>query len=825
LVVKANLKRAAPKMTLEAKNEHDGKEPGDREIDGSAASLPARFADGLPSTLHILVSPMGPVFPGMMSPIPLLDARMEKTVEESNPFVGVLATRANVEISDSPVEPRSLYEVGCAGRLLDRMRFPDGKPGVVVMCVKRMRVVRFIKSDTVLLAQVEYPEDVVRDQKEEAALFWRLRQSFKELIELSPDIPKEVGGMVDEVDEPGKLADFVAANLGKDTEVKQGILSSCEVDGRLRSALLLVEKDLDLARLGAKLQEEIRSKIESRQKEHFLREQIKAIRKELGEEVDQRELDRQTYLQKIEDARMPEEAEKRARQEQERMSLLPTEASEYHVIRNYLEWLVELPWSKMSSEEMDIGKAARILDGDHHGLKEVKERIVEFLAVRKLRPDQRGAILCLVGPPGVGKTSLGRSVALATGREFHRISLGGMRDEAEIKGHRRTYVGAMPGKIIQGMRRVGTRNPVFMLDELDKLSSDWRGDPSSAMLEVLDPDQNNAFEDLYIDLPFDLSQVMFIATANVSAHIPAPLLDRTEIIELSGYIPQEKLAIGRKFLLPRQLEAHGLTSKHLKIGARAMAAIVNQYTREAGVRGLERTIGRVCRKVAARVAALVDLKKAEQVTLTTGKLTEYLGPRRYFSELVERVKRPGVVVGLAWTRFGGEILFIEATAMPGRGLLQLTGKLGDVMSESARIAHSLIRSRADRYEIPEELLSGRDLHLHVPAGAVPKDGPSAGVAMVCSLLSLLWRGKGKAARARVAMTGEITLRGAVLPVGGIKEKIIGAKRAGIKTVVLPRQNEPDVLEIPAEVLRGLRFVYASRIDEVVEAVLGPIPRA
>jgi ATP-dependent Lon protease len=798
----------------------DQEEPGPGE---TSEILPARLVDGLPTTLHILVSPVGPVFPGMVSPIPLLDARMEKAVEESPPFVGVLATRAGVEVTDVPVEPRALYEVGCVARSVQRMRFPDGRPGVAVMCVRRMRVLRFVKTDAVLLAQVEYPEDVVQDPLEQEALFRRLRLSFKELIALSPDIPDEVERMVEEVDEPGRLVDFIAANLGKDPEVKQGILSSFELEGRLRTALLLVEKELDLARLGAKLQEEIRSKIESRQREHFLREQIKAIRRELGEEVDQHELDRQSFLEKIEAAGMPGEAEKRARRELDRMGLLPTEAAEYHVIRNYLDWLVELPWSRLSTGEVDVGRAARVLDEDHHGLREVKERIVEFLAVRKLKPDQQGAILCLVGPPGVGKTSLGRSVARATGREFHRVSLGGMRDEAEIKGHRRTYVGAMPGKIIQGLRRVGTRNPVFMLDELDKLSSDWRGDPSSALLEVLDPAQNSAFEDLYIDLPFDLSQVMFIATANVSAQIPAPLRDRTEMIELSGYIPQEKVAIGRRYLLPRQLEAHGLTTRQLRIESSAMTAMVDRYTREAGVRELERTIGKVCRKVAARVAAEADPGRAGQVTVTSENLTDYLGPRRYFAELVERVRTPGVVVGLAWTPYGGEILFIEATAMPGKGSLQLTGKLGDVMSESVRIAHSLIRSRADRFRIPEKLFRERDLHLHVPSGAVPKDGPSAGVAMVCALLSLLWRGKGKAARARVAMTGEITLRGAVLPVGGIKEKVIGAKRAGVKTVVLPRQNEPDVQEIPAEVLRGLRFVYAAEIEEAVEAVIGPIP--
>ena len=786
-------------------------------------NLPARLVDGLPPTLPILLAAGGPVFPGTMAPVGLADERTRETLKQaSTPLVGLVAVRPEAEGKEQPLDPRYLYQVGCVGRVLQGMKMPDGEPGVVVMVTRRMRITGFIHTDEVLTAEVEYPEDVVRDTMELEALFRRLRHSFSELVELSPDIPAEVKELIKSVEEPGQLADFIAANLGPDVPTKQGMLAAFELEGRLRSALAMVEKDLELARLGAKIQNEIRSNMEKRQKEHYLREQMKAIRRELGEEVDQREMDRESYQAKIDEAGMPEDAEKRARHELERLSMLPTEASEYHVIRNYLEWLVELPWSKKSEQELDIGRAVRVLDEDHHGLREVKDRIVEFLAVRKLKPDQRGAILCLVGPPGVGKTSLGKSVARATGREFYRISLGGMRDEAEIKGHRRTYVGAMPGKIIQGLRRAGTRNPVFMLDELDKLSSDWRGDPAAALLEVLDPAQNDTFEDLYLDLPFDLSDVMFIATANVAGNIPGPLLDRTELIRLPGYVPTEKRAIGQQYLLPRQLDYHGLDGSHLKVYARAMDAMVDQYTREAGVRQLERTIGRVCRKVAARVAALEEGIKPGLVKLTPDNLAEYLGPRRNFHELASWTRRPGVVIGMAYTPVGGEILFIEATAMPGRGNVQVTGKLGSVMNESARIAHSLVRTRAAQYGIADEVFRKTDLHIHVPAGAVPKDGPSAGVAMVCVLLSLLWKGKGKAARARVAMTGEITLRGTVMPIGGLREKVIGAKRAGIKTIVVPGRNRPDVEEIQPEVKRGLKFVFVDEIEEAVEAVIGKV---
>ena len=794
----------------------------DPQTEQSNPLLPARLTDGLPPTIPILISPVGPVFPGMMTPVAISDPRAEATAEQATGFVGVVAARSQAEGEELPLDPRYLYEVGSVGRVLQKAALPEGIPGVLVMATRRMRIIRFLRHDTALLAEVEYPDDVVRDQREVDALFRQLQQRFLELIRISPEIPDEVEKLVQQVDDPGRLGDFVAANLGQDVSTKQAILASFEVDSRLRAALLLVEKDLDLAKLGEKLRDEIRETIEERQKEHYLREQMRAIRRELGEEVDQRDMDRQGYEEKIKAAAMPEVAEERALSELARLTMLSPEASEYHVIRNYLDWLVELPWSRRSPEFIDVAEAARILDEDHYGLREVKDRIVEFLAVRKLAPEQKGAILCLVGPPGVGKTSLGQSVARAMGRKFYRVSLGGMRDEAEIKGHRRTYVGAMPGKLIQGMHRAGVRNPVFMLDEIDKLGSSWRGDPSSAMLEVLDPTQNHSFEDLYIDLPFDLTDVMFIATANVASNIPPPLRDRMEMIRLSGYIPEEKQAIARRYLLPRQMTTHGLTGAHLQIYNKALGIMVDGYTREAGVRQLEQVIGRVCRKVAARVAAVPEGEQAGKAVITPKNLVEYLGPRKVFRELAQRTRQPGVVVGLAYTPVGGEILFIEATSMPGNGRLILTGKIGDVMSESVRIAHSLIRSRAEQWHVPRELLSKQDLHLHVPAGAVPKDGPSAGVAMVCALLSLLWRGKGKAARARVAMTGEITLRGTVLPVGGIKEKVVGAKRAGIKTLVLPARNEVDVSEIPEEVLRGLKFIYVERVEQAVEAVIGPL---
>ena len=791
-------------------------------LEGDDTGIPARMTDTLPSVLPVLVSGEGPIFPGMMSPIPLADDRARHSYKAAGSHVGVIAARPHGYRPGEATEVDRLFHVGCVAQVVKPVQMDEDTGGVLVAGVKRMQVRRYIRTDTALLAELEYPDERVHDGRELAALFQRLREGLKELATTSPDLPEAVGDIVDKIAQPGALADFVAANLESDPVGRQDILADLELCSRLRRALTVVEQRLDIARLGAKIQGEIRSKIETHQRQHYLREQMTAIRRELGEEVDQHESDRDQYLTKIAEAAMPQEAEERARKELDRLLMLSAEASEYHVIRNYLDWLVELPWSKASEEKIDVKRARKILDEDHHGLDEVKARILEFLAVRKLRADAQGAILCLVGPPGVGKTSLGQSIARATGREYVRVALGGMRDEAEIKGHRRTYVGAMPGKLIQSLKRAGTRNPVFVLDELDKLGADWRGDPSSALLEVLDPAQNNAFSDHYIDLPFDLSQVMFIATANMESQIPGPLRDRMEVIHISGYIPAEKKQIGRKYLLPRQIEAHGLASRHLKVPARAMTAIIDGYTREAGVRELERMLGRACRKVAAEVATLDDPAEAGTVTLDPDNLREFLGPKRYIHDVIERSRRPGVVTGLAWTPFGGEVLFIEATIMPGNGRLQLTGKLGDVMNESARIAWTLIKAHAEEFGIPRKLLTGSDVHLHVPAGAVSKDGPSAGVAMVSALLSLLWKGKGKAPRARVAMTGEITLRGRILPVGGIRDKVIGAKRAGIKTVVLPGDNRPDVEEIPPHVVRGLKFVFVDEIEEAVEVVLGKL---
>ena len=793
--------------------------------DDPASSMIARMTDTLPAMMPVLVSGEGPIFPGMASPIPLADPRAVSTSELAQPHVGIIASRPNAFEAGKPTATDRLYHVGVVARVLKPIELPDKTQGVLVAGVRRMQVRRYIQEDSILMAELAHPQERTDDHQELAALYQRLRAGLKELAEISPDIPEPVADLVDQIPLPGPLADFVAANLEADPDGRQQMLADFELCSRLRRALTVVEHRLEIARLGAKIQDEIRSRIEGHQKEHYLREQMAAIRKELGEEVDQREADRELYLSRIADAAMPDEAEERALKELDRLVMLSPEASEYHVIRNYLDWLVDLPWSKLSDERIDVKRARKILDEDHYGLDEVKARIIEFLAVRKLRSDAQGAILCLVGPPGVGKTSLGRSVARATGREYVRVSLGGMRDEAEIKGHRRTYVGAMPGKLMQSLKRAGTRNPVFVLDELDKLSSDWRGDPSSAMLEVLDPAQNDSFEDLYIDLPFDLSQVMFIATANVESQIPGPLRDRMETIHIPGYIPSEKKEIGKRYLLPRQIEAHGLSRKHLKVPAKAMTAIIDGYTREAGVRELERMLGRACRKVAAEVAALDDPGDAATVTLTPDILREFLGPRRFSHDVIDKTRRPGVINGLAWTPFGGEVLFIEATTMPGRGQLQLTGKLGEVMNESARIAWTLIKSRAETFGIPRKLLQSTDIHLHVPAGAVPKDGPSAGVAMTVALLSLLWRGKGRAPRARVAVTGEITLRGAVLPVGGIRDKVIGAKRAGIKKVVLPERNRPDVEEIPAHVVRGIDFVFVEELEEAVEAVIGPLPGA
>jgi len=782
----------------------------------------ARLGDQLPKVLFVLPVTDQVLYPQMILPLGVQGKRELATLEQlrgKGEFVGIVtrrpgkSTAAGVE-EVQPDGPEALYNVGCVSQVMQQTQLPDGNQGVIVAGIARMRISRFIKTDPVFIVEPEYPDEVVHDQRTAQGLIPHLRQSFAQLADLRPDIPDEMAAMTARLDDPARLTDFIATNIDLPVAERQSLLATFDVDSRIEQTFALLDRQIDLARLGEQSRSELREKMEQHQREYYLREQLKTIKRELGEEQDEKSLEAEDYDRRIAKAQMPSEAEKRARYELKRLSVLSQEAAEYHVIRTYLDWLTDLPWSKRSPDNEDVARAAAILDDDHYGLEEVKERIVEFLAVRKLKPDRSGAILCLVGPPGVGKTSLGQSIARAMGREFYRISLGGMKDEAEIKGHRRTYVGAMPGRILQGLRRVATRNPVFMLDEIDKLGSDWRGDPSSAMLEVLDPAQNSTFEDHYLDTPFDLSDVMFVATANFAGQIPGPLMDRMETIELPGYIPDEKQKIAARFLVGRQREAHGLTVKQLRINARALTALIRGWTREAGVRELERRIGQVCRKVAAGVA-MGKIAADARVTVNPEDLAGYLGTPRFGTKPEARVTRPGIAIGLAWTPVGGEVLFIEVIDMPGNGRLKLTGKLGDVMSESAQIAISVVRANGANLGVADDYFKTRDLHIHVPEGAVPKDGPSAGITLATAVLSAATnQGRGQKVKAHVGMTGELTLRGAVLPVGGIREKVVAAKAAGLRTLIMSRQNEPDTRELPERVRKGLTFHFVDCFDEV-----------
>jgi ATP-dependent Lon protease len=789
---------------------------------------------GPPSTVLALALDRLVLFPGAMLPIALASgtpgqATLEQAEAQGQGLVAVLTRRprgepTEIEAPDRPVlDPKELFDIGCLGRIARSARLPDGSVGALLLGLKRLRVRKLRRLEPVMIAEVEYPDEVMRDVRQVEALNQGARRAFDELVPLHPAIPEETRAVAAQIEGAGRFADFCAALLPMDLERRLGFLSMFEIDGRLRSLLELLEREIDLAKLSAQTRDEIRKRVERTQRETYLREQLRAIRRELGEETDARTQEVARFEKLIGERQLPEEAAARAREELGRLSMLPQEAAEYHVIRTYLDWIVSLPWAKRESETLDLAQARKILEADHYGLEEVKARFLEFLAVRKLRAGQeQGVLLCLAGPPGVGKTSLGQSIARAMGRSFHRVSLGGMRDEAEIKGHRRTYVGAMPGKILQGLRRVGSRNPVFMLDEIDKLGSDWRGDPSSALLEVLDPAQNHAFVDHYLDLPFDLSEVMFIATANAIENIPGPLRDRLEILEIPGYVPDEKREIARRYLLPRQLATNGITASALRIDEDAIDEIIARYTREAGVRELERQLGRIARKVAARIAE-EPAGTPQPVEVVPSMLPELLGPPRYRSEMDAFIDRPGISVGLAWTPTGGDVLLIEAAMMRGRGELKLTGRLGEVMAESAHIARSVVRARGPALGVKDKVFSENDLHLHVPAGAVPKDGPSAGITLAVALASLL---TGRAIAPRLALTGELTLRGAVLPIGGLRNKLVAAKRAGVKTVVLPAGNRPDLGDVPERVREGLTLVFVEEFDEVLRAagILGVRPR-
>jgi ATP-dependent Lon protease len=769
----------------------------------------------VPDALPVLPLKNTVIFPHLLAPLLVNTERSKKLIE------AVMTGRDRLMLSvavKGPVEgsPRQedLHRVGTVLRVAKMLRFPDSSYRLLVQGVARARIVAFEPEEEYFRGRIEVLSDAGEaDSVEATALARDVRDQFVALVSESPRLSDELQVLAMNVEEPSRLADLVASNLELDLAGKQAFLEELDVVARLRRARDELRRASEAVKIESEIREKVQSEMGRTQRDYMLRQQLEHIRRELGETEDE-ETEVQQLRSRIEAAGLPEDARAQAERELERLEQTPTAAAEHGVIRNYLEWVADLPWSRASEDVLSVEQARRVLDEDHWGLEKVKERIVEYIAVLSLKKDLRGPILCFVGPPGTGKTSLGRSIARALGRRFERISLGGVRDEAEIRGHRRTYVGALPGRVIQSLRRAGTRNPVFMLDEIDKVGADWRGDPSSALLEVLDPEQNNSFSDHYLEVPFDLSQVLFIATANLLDPIPAPLRDRMEVIELPGYTEEDKLEIARRFLLPRQRKANGLENVAMELPDETLLGVIRSYTREAGVRNLEREIGAVCRKLALRVAS----GQAGPFRVGPADLADALGPVRFEPELAERAGQPGVAVGLAYTPAGGDILFVESSRMPGQGELRLTGSLGDVMRESAEAARSWIQSHADELGLDREQFGKTDLHVHVPQGAVPKDGPSAGVAMVTSLASLL---TGRSAAPDVAMTGEITLRGKVLPVGGIKEKVLAAKRAGIARVVLPDRNRRDVEEIPAHLVKGLEFQYVARIDEALSHILAP----
>jgi ATP-dependent Lon protease len=776
-------------------------------------------SDERPGNLIVIPLDEHVLFPGMTLPIVLEQAKARKALEfatSHGPFIALVPRKTPLQDEDiAPLAQEDLLDTGILARVLKVLNLPDGNRSAVVECITRCRLQRVLRKDPFLIAKVDYPPDTYEDTLENKALWRASRMSLQDLFKEIPGLPEGFNIAAANLDGPAQLTDFVAAHIDLPRKSRLDLLSETKVEKRLRAVAEALTGELELARLAGKIRAEIREKVEKTQREYYLREQLKAIRRELGEEVDQRDLLSDELKKKVEEKELPEEAARRARKELSRLDVLSPESPEYNIINTYLDWIISLPWSNETKDSKDLVRARQILDEDHYGLDEVKDRIIEFLAVRKLKADQKGAILCFAGPPGVGKTSLGQSIARTLDRKFFRFSLGGMRDEAEIKGHRRTYIGAMPGKILQGLKQVGVCNPVFMLDEIDKLGSDWRGDPSSAMLEVLDPAQNHAFLDHYLDIPFDLSRVMFICTANVKANIPKPLLDRMEVIDLPGYILNEKVAIAEHFLISRQLDAHGLKPSQLRFSGGVLPKIVTGWTAEAGVRNLERAIGRICRKVAAKVASGIAVSEK----ITSVKLIDYLGKRTVYKESLSKIPRIGTATGLAWTPVGGDILRIETTRMPGKGQFHVTGQLGEVMKESVEIAVSYIRHNHEYFDVDPAVFQNENLHVHFPAGAVPKDGPSAGVTITTALISLLSGKHGIRPHTRMAMTGEMTLSGEVLPVGGIREKVLAAHHAGVKTVIMPSRNKRDVEEIPPHVIEGIKFVYADKYLDVYETAL------
>jgi ATP-dependent Lon protease len=747
------------------------------------------------------------VFPHQVVPLAVgreKSLKLLKFIDEENKIIGLVSQKdGNIE---EPSE-KDLYRWGTAAMILKKFRMPDGSEQLIVQGMYRIKIIQYTQTEPHFEATVLPAQEIVSDSVEIDALINNLKMLFQSIVDLSPYLAGEHRVMVLNTEDPAKLTDIIASQVNFSVNEKQDILEIVDIKKRLERVHYLLNKEMQVLELGSKIQNEVQGELNKTQRQYYLREQLKAIKKELGEyEDDSTEIEE--LREKLKNAKMPPEVNKVAEKELNRLSRMSPMASEYTVTRTYIDWLLEMPWSKQTKDRLNIKDAEEILETDHYGLEKVKKRILEYLAVRQLKSDMKGPILCFVGPPGVGKTSLGRSIARALGRKFSRMSLGGVRDEAEIRGHRRTYVGALPGRIIQEIKKLKSNNPLIMLDEIDKLGMDFRGDPSSALLEVLDPEQNFSFTDHYLEVPFDLSKVMFIATANMHDPIPPALRDRMETIEINGYTEEEKLEIAERYLIPKQKEAHGLHKQQITFSSKAVSFIINRYTREAGVRNLEREIASVVRAVAKEIVE-GNTKPKNVIPLT---IIKYLGPERFFSDVAERTARPGVATVLAWTPVGGDILFIEASKMKGKGNLNLTGKLGEVMKESASAALSYLRSNSDEYKIESNFYEKYDTHIHVPAGAIPKDGPSAGITMFSALYSLY---TGRCIKDNVAMTGEITLRGMVLPVGGIKEKVLAAKRAGIKTVILPEKNKKDLTEIPKKNIANLTFHFVNDIDQVI----------
>jgi ATP-dependent Lon protease len=765
----------------------------------------------LPQVIGILPIRNAVAYPGTITPLAIGRKRSKALLADTEPnesIIGLL-TQRNPDIDRPDFE--NLYSIGTAASVLKVTKLPQGSVHIVVHGIVRFKVLEKVAVKPYLKARIQPLSTIVKMTKKLKALIVSVRQAANRVIALSPNVPEEASVLLENIENPSALADFLAANLSLDIEKKQQLLEELDAAKRLEQISVVLAQQLEVLELSHKIQGRVRESIDKNQREYFLQEQLKAIQTELGQK-DLRTDELKQVGQNIAKARMPKKVEQEALRELDRLSKIPPASPEYSVLRTYLDWVCELPWSVQTKDQLDINKAQRILNADHYDLTKVKKRILEFLAVRKLNPKGKSPILCFVGPPGVGKTSLGRSIARSMGREFVRISLGGIRDEADIRGHRRTYIGALPGRILQELRKCGSKNPVFMLDELDKIGSDFRGDPASALLEVLDPEQNFDFTDHYLDQPFNLSTVMFIGTANYTEPVPPALRDRMEVIELPGYTENEKLRIAKKYLIPRQLKEHGLSKNRCSVKDEVILAIIQGYTREAGVRNLERNIAALCRAVATEVAK----GNKRRATIAKNDLAKILGPAQFESELALRTGIPGVATALAYTPVGGELLFIESASMPGKGNLQLTGQIGDVMKESAQAAFSIVKANAKKLKIEPINFSKFDYHIHVPAGAIPKDGPSAGVAMFTSLVSLLL---GKPTRPEVAMTGEITLRGLVLPIGGLKEKILAAKQAGIKTVILPARNKKDLPEVPKEAKKGIKFEFVKTTSEALKIAL------